>query len=226
MLDRRWTFRYISNKFDRTEKEVFMAVITISRKFGAGGKTLGEMVSEKLGYTLYDKELIQMIAEKAKVSENGVEFIEKEARGKFGIFISDMVPKVIADLKGKKKSEDTIDEEVYIDVLKDIFTKIAEEGNAVIIGRGGQYVLQNKKDVFHVLATARKEDRTKFLVKKYKLSLKDAIKAVELDDKKRMNLYRKYGRDDYDKPLVYHLVLNTSKIDLDSACELICELVQ
>lgn len=203
-----------------------MAVITISRKFGAGGKTLGEMVSEKLGYTLYDKELIQMIAEKAKVSENGVEFIEKEARGKLGIFISGMVPKVIADLKGKKKSEDTIDEEVYIDVLKDIFTKIAEKGNAVIIGRGGQYVLQNKKDVFHVLATARKEDRTKFLVKKYELSLKNAIKAVELDDKKRMNLYRKYGRDDYDKPLVYHLVLNTSKIDLDSACELICELVQ
>jgi len=203
-----------------------MALITISRQFGAGGKTLGEMVSEKLGYTLYDKELIQMIAEKAKVSENGVEFIEKESRGKFGIFISGMVPKVIADLKGKKKSEDTIEEEVYIDVLKDIFTKIAEEGNAVIIGRGGQYVLQNKKDVFHVLATARKEDRAKFLVKKYKLSLKDAIKAVELDDKKRLNLYRKYGRDDYDKALVYHLVLNTSNIDLDSACELICELVQ
>lgn len=203
-----------------------MAVITISRQFGAGGKTLGEMVSEKLGYTLYDKDLIQMIAEKAKVSENGVEFIEKESRGKFGIFISGMVPKVIADLKGRKKPEDTIEEEVYIDVLNDIFTKIAEEGNAVIIGRGGQYVLQNKKDVFHVLATARKEDREKFLVKKYKLSLKDAIKAVELDDKKRLNLYRKYGRDDYDKPLVYHLVLNTSKIDLDSACELICELVQ
>ena len=203
-----------------------MAVITISRQFGAGGKTLGEMVCEKLGYTLYDKELIQMIAEKAKVSENGVEFIEKESRGKFGIFISGMVPKVIADLKGRKKPEDTIEEEVYIDVLNDIFTKIAEEGNAVIIGRGGQYVLQKNKDVFHVLATARKEDRAKFLVKKYKLSLKDAIKAVELDDKKRLNLYRKYGRDDYDKPLAYHLVLNTSKIDLDSACELICELVQ
>ena len=203
-----------------------MAVITISRQFGAGGKTLGEMVSEKLEYTLYDKELIQMIAEKAKVSENGVEFIEEEARGKFGIFLSGMVPKVIADLKGKKKTEDSIDEEVYIDVLKDIFNKIAEEGNAVIIGRGGQYVLQNREDIFHVLATASKEDRAKFLVKKYKLSLKDAIKAVELDDKKRLNLYRKYGRDDYDKPLIYHLVLNTSKIDLDSACELICELVR
>ena len=203
-----------------------MALITISRQFGAGGKTLGEMVSEKLGYTLYDKDLIQMIAEKAKVSENGVEFIEKETRGKFGVFISGMVPKVIADLKGKKNSEDMIDEEVYIDVLKDIFTKIAEEGNAVIIGRGGQYVLQNKKDVFHVLATARKEDRAKFLVNKYNLSLKDATKAVELDDKKRLSLYRKYGKDDYDKPLIYHLVLNTSKIDLDSACELICELVR
>ena len=43
-----------------------MSVITISRQFGAGGKTLGEMISEKLGYTFVDNEIIQMVAKKAK----------------------------------------------------------------------------------------------------------------------------------------------------------------
>jgi cytidylate kinase len=203
-----------------------MAVITISRQFGAGGKTLGEMLSERLGYTLYDNELIQMISEKAKVSESGVEFIEKEARGKFRNFISGMVPKAISDIKLKKTPDDAIGEVLYIDMLNEVITKIAEEGNAVIIGRGGQYILKDKKDVVHVLATARKEDRVNFLVNKYQLTPKEAQKAVELDDKRRLNLYRKYRKDDYDKPINYHLVLNTSKISLDSACELVCELVK
>jgi len=58
-----------------------MSVITISRQFGAGGKTLGEMVSEKLNYTFVDNDIIQMVAKQAKVSTNWVESIEKEAGG-------------------------------------------------------------------------------------------------------------------------------------------------
>jgi len=50
-----------------------MAVITISRQFGSGGITVGEMVSEKLGYSFYDSQIIQLIAKKAKVSTNWVE---------------------------------------------------------------------------------------------------------------------------------------------------------
>ena len=200
-----------------------MAIITISRQFGAGGKTLGEMLSEKLGYVLYDNELIQMVAERAKVTEDSVEFIEKEARGKFQHFISGIVPKSISDMRSKQ--EYAIDEEVYVDVLRDIINKIAEGDNAIIIGRGSQYILQGKENVFHVLATANIEDREKFLVKKYGLTKTESIKAVELDNRKRMNLYRKFGKDDYDKPLPYHLVVNTSKMTLETACDLICELV-
>ena len=56
-----------------------MAVITISRQFGAGGITLGQMVAERLGYTFFDNEIIQMVADKAKVSAQWVESMEKEA---------------------------------------------------------------------------------------------------------------------------------------------------
>ena len=65
-----------------------MAVITISRQFGAGGVTLGKIVAEKFGYTFADSEIIKMIAEMANVSTNFVETVEKEAGGKFSRFIS------------------------------------------------------------------------------------------------------------------------------------------
>lgn len=210
-----------------------MAVITISRQFGAGGKTLGEMVANKLEYALFDNELIQMVAEQAKVSMGGVEKIEKESSGRFRNFLSDMIPKTLSgmipravtDQKNGAIPQDTMQEEVYVDVLREIITKIANGGNAVIIGRGGQYILKDNKNAFHVLAAANKNDRVKFLEKKYGLSPKDAQKAVDLDDKRRVNLYRKLKKTDYDQPLVYHLVLNTSKTDLETACELVCKLV-
>jgi cytidylate kinase len=61
--------------------------------------------------------------------------------------------------------------------------------------------------------------------KNYNLPYKDATKAVTMDDLKRANLYRRLGKTDYDNHNLYHLVLNMSKIDIDKACELVCELV-
>ena len=209
-----------------------MAVITISRQFGAGGKTLGEMVSNELGYSLFDNELIQMVAEEAKVSAIRIENIEKESSGKFRKFLSGMLPKnlsgmvprAVADQRSEGKAAESISEEVYVDLLHEIINKIYEGGNAVIIGRGSQYILKDKQDAFHVLVAANKDDRGKFLVNKYGLSPKEAMQAVDLDDKRRKNLFRKFGKTDYDQPLCYHLVLNTSKIDLKAGCEIICEL--
>ncbi len=202
-----------------------MSVITISRQFGAGGRTLGEMVTQKLGYELYDNEVIQMVAEQAKVSTNSVDALEKETGGIFKKVIADIVPKSLKDLIVSRKQE-TIDEEIYVDILQKIITEIAESGNAVIIGRGSQYILKDHENIFHVLITGDGKDREKFLEEKYDLTHDQAVHAVSHDDRRRANLYRKYAVTDYDQPDRYHLVLNTSKLDFDTARELICELVK
>ncbi len=202
-----------------------MAVITISRQFGAGGRTLGEMVAKKLGYEFYDNEVIQMVSIHAKVSADSVDALEKETGGIFKKVITDVVPKGLKDLIVSRKQE-TIDEEIYVDILQKIITEIAEDGNAVIIGRGSQYILKDRENTFHVLITADGKDREKFLEEKYDLTHDQAIRAVGQDDRRRANLFRKFGVTDYDQPERYHLVLNTSKLDFDTACELICELVK
>ena len=202
-----------------------MAVITISRHFGAGGRTLGEMVAKKLGYEFYDNEMIQMVSIHAKVSTDSVDDLEQQTHGVFKKFMSDIVPKGLKDLMVSRKQE-TIDEEIYVDILRKIIVEISEDGNAVIIGRGSQYILKDYEDVFHLLITADSDDRIKFLVQKYSLTQAQAARAVNQDDNRRANLYRKFGEAGYDQADNYHMVLNTSRLQLETACELICELVK
>ena len=201
-----------------------MSVITISRQFGAGGKTLGEMIAKQLGYTFVDDEIIQLVARKAKVSTNWVESIEKEAGGKLLKFMSGLVRKSFVD-RILSDERGYIDEEIYVDLLHKIICQIAAEADAVILGRGGQYILRDTEDVFHTLLIADKKDRIRFMETHYDLSPKEANTVVSRQDKRRVNLYRKFGKEDYDRPYLYHVVFNSSKQDLEQTARIVKKLI-
>lgn len=201
-----------------------MAVLTISRQFGAGGRTLGRLAAEKLGYDFVDEEIIQMVAKKARVSTNWVESIEKEAGGRLLKYMSRIVPRSFIDMV-LDDQRGYIDEEIYVDLLHQIINRLADEGNVVIIGRGSQYILRDRDDAYHVLLVADKFDRIRFMETHYELSPKEAKLVVNRQVKRRVNLYRKFGKEDYDQPYLYHLVINTSKQDIEKACRAVYKLV-
>ncbi len=201
-----------------------MAVITLSRHFGAGGKTLGNKVSKKLGYFYLDDEIIKLIAENAKTID-WMTAIDKEFGGSLISWISDHPPKVSMETILDDKKGD-LGESMSVDILKQVMLQIAKEGNAVIVGRGGQYLLQDHKDAFHVLLVADLEDRVQFMEERYHLSLKKALHVVNRQDKRRQNFYRFLGKADYDQSDIYHMVLNMSKLSLDKACELLTVIVK
>ena len=202
-----------------------MAVITISRQFGAGGITLGKMVAEKFGYTFADTDIIKMVAEMANVSTNFVETVEKEAGGKFSKFISKMISKPLVE-RILKDERGYIDEEIYLDYLVLIIAQMADDGDVVILGRGSQYILNDHQDAYHILLIDTFENRIKFMQKNYDLSKNRATQVVKNEDKRRFNLYRKLGKTDYDNPALYHLVLNMSRVNLDEAFKLVSHLVR
>jgi cytidylate kinase len=206
-------------------KEVRMAVISISRHFGAGGKTLGEMVAKKLNYAFLDNEIIQLVSIEAKVSAAAIDSKEMDTRGIFKRFVSGVTPKGLRS-RILSRDEDVVEEEIYVDLLEKIICEIADEGDAVIMGRASQYILKDYDDVYRILMVANRADRVKFMEEKYNLTHREAAKAVSMDDLRRANLYRKFGKTDYDDSNLYHLVLNMSKLDMDKACELVCELVK
>ncbi len=205
--------------------EDLMAVITISRQFGAGGITLGKMIAEKFGYTFADTDIIKMVAKMANVSTNFVETVEKEAGGKFSKFISKTVSKPLVG-RILKDERGYIDEEIYLDYLVLIIAQMADDGDVVILGRGSQYILNDHPDAYHILLIDTFENRVRFMQKNYDLSKGRATQVVKNEDKRRVNLYRKLGKSDYDNPDLYHLVLNMSRISHDKALELIDDLLR
>ena len=99
-----------------------MAVLTISRQFGAGGITLGKMIADRLGYTFADTEIIQEIAKEANVSPQWVESFEKEAGSKLSRVISSMVSQKWID-RVLKDERGYLDEQIYLDYLVLIIAK-------------------------------------------------------------------------------------------------------
>jgi len=202
-----------------------MAVITISRQYGAGGKTLGKMIADELDYEFGDSEIIAKVAEMANVSTHWVETVENEAGGKLSRFITRMVSKPLVD-RILKDERGYIDEEIYLDYLVLIIAQVADEGDVVILGRGSQYILNDHPDAFHILMIDEFDNRVRFMKQHYDLSESRAAKVVRGEDKRRKALYQKLGKTDYDDPFLYHLVLNMSKISLEEAKKMVCGLVQ
>lgn len=201
-----------------------MAVFTISRQFGAGGKTLGKMVAETLGYTFADSSIIQMISKQANVSAKWVRSFEKEAGGLMSRAISSIVSQRMVD-RILKDERGYLDEKIYLDYLVLTVVKIADEGNSVILGRGSQYILKGHPDVYHVLLIDDVESRIKFIMEHYNYARSRAARLVGSEDKRRANLYKKLGKHDYDDPTLYHLVLNMGLFDLRAAHDILCDLI-
>jgi cytidylate kinase len=203
-----------------------MAVITISRQFGAGGKTFGRRLADTLGYYYADEDIIERAVVEFSVSTDGKKILETEPGDKLKRFISKLNPfgTSLMELPLSDK-ERYIDGFKYLELLNLIIPKIAKEGNAVIIGRGGQYVLHDFEDTHHILLMAKEEDRIKFIENNYRVSRARTIQILKRMAKRRANLYSYFGKKDYDDPKLYDLVLNMSLLSIDKAEELICKLI-
>jgi cytidylate kinase len=102
---------------------------------------------------------------------------------------------------------------------------VADEGNIIILGRGSQFILKGREDTYHVLLVAERDDRVRFMQEQYGLSQEKAREAVDRQGKRREALMRLFKRGDYDDATHYNMVINQSKMDLDMAAELVCEMV-
>lgn len=202
-----------------------MAVITISRQFGSGGKALGKMLAEELGYVFADSDIVSRIARAANVSETWVETVEKEAGGKLSRVITRMVSKGLVD-KVLKDERGYIDEEIYLDYLVVLVAQIAEEGNVVIMGRGSQYILRGHPDAIHILLINEFENRVKFVLEQQDVPYNKAAQLVRSEDKRRASLYKRIGKSDYDRPDIYDLVLNMAELDLETAKNMVLNVVK
>jgi cytidylate kinase len=203
-----------------------VSVITISRQFGAGGKTIGRRVADTLGYYYADEDIIDRAVVEASISPGGKKILETEPSDKVKRFISKLNPfgTSLMELPLSDK-ERYIDGFKYFELLNLIIPKIAKDGNAVIVGRGGQYILHNFENTYHILLIAKQEDKIKFMEDNYRVSSTRAVQMIKRMNKRRANLYSFFGKKDYDDPKLYGIILNMSLLSIDKAEKLIYKLI-
>lgn len=201
-----------------------MAVVTISRQFGAGGATLGNALAIKLNYRFVSAEIIEMIAKEANVSVEWVKGVDKSAGDWLMRFTSKLVWSDFMD-RHVGESRADFDEKKYRAFLESIISKIAEGDNVVIIGRASQFILQDNPKAIHVLLVADIKDRIQFIQEHWKVNKTEAERIILTRRKRRRAFLKYFDTRDPNDPSIYHIILNISKVHLNDAEEMIIWMV-
>lgn len=195
-------------------------IITISREFGSGGRTIGRQVADALGIPFYDKELVDQIALESGfspvfVEENG-EHAPSTSRLSY-LFAPQGVPGV---MKGLSTAD------FIWSIQCNVILQLAEKGPCVIVGRNADYILKDRPDAFHVFIHGDLDFRAKRIVQLYGESEKSPEARLQEKDKRRTVNYQHYTGRVWGQAQNYDLCLNSSVIGVDNCARIIVDLVK
>lgn len=217
-----------------------MAVITISRQFGSGGDEIAELICQTTGYHLFDKHILAKAAVESGLSEQEiVDYSEDNYKVKnfFDRLFSRSRPLAQIriwkeDATGVRTFEEMqFSEEDALALVRKAVQTAYKVGNMVIVGRGGQVILKDKPEVFHVRVEAPLEDRilrvrnSPLLANRTFDSSVEARRAaqdlIESSDAASADYLRRFYGVDWADPMLYHVVINTGKLTVEQAARLI-----
>ena len=195
-------------------------VITISREFGSGGRTIAKMVAERLDYTYYDKALVERISKESGYSQ---EFIER--RGEDATSTSSFLFNLSRTGSGGYEGVPGISDKLYV-IQHNLIKKLPDEGPCVIVGRCSDYILKDCKDSFHVFIYADTKFKADRIVKLYGERDDAPEKRLEEKDKKRKVYYKNYTGRIWGMSNNYDICLNSGKIGIENCVDIIVKLAQ
>lgn len=186
-------------------------IITISRQFGSGGRTIGKEVAKALDIPCYDKDLIEKIAEKTGYSEAFVAE-EGEYAPTTGGFAYSFLGRGLDGLSNADR--------IWF-AQKKVILELAEKGSCVIVGRCADYVLKDREDCLNVFIYADKELRAERIVKQYGESEIQPLKRLVDKDKKRKLNYKYFTDQEWVRRENYHLCIDSGFLGIEKATALI-----
>ena len=195
-------------------------IITISREFGSGGRTIGRQVAEKLGYKFYDAEIIERVIEKSGLSREIVEKYDEYATHKSSFLYSIAINS--ANASADSYHGTSFASQVHIAQIK-VINEIAKEGNCVIIGRGADYILRDRADVLNVFVYADMKFKCDRVLSLYGETDKKIEDRIRDKDTKRRVFYRSFAMREWGVYQNYHMMLDSGMIGLDRCADMICD---
>jgi cytidylate kinase len=212
----RWLLRRRSDRNEPAGPVVPVARfrnICISREAGAGGGTIARMVGTRLGWKVYDHELLEAIAHRMEVPAD-------EVRG-----IDELAPSVVQDWILPLREEYYAPQEAYLDHLAKLVVAIGRAGESIIVGRGANFLLP-REETLSVRIIAPLKTRAARLAERMHVSVRTARRAARDLDRRRTQFDRTMHRADSTDPHNYDLVLDSNSLGLTIATEIIVRTIE
>ena len=198
-------------------------IITISREFGSGGRTIGKMIAEKLGYKFYDSEIIERVVEESGLSKEIVEKYDEYATHKRSFLYSIAINSSTAGMDPYHGI--SFANQVQIAQIK-VINEIAKDGNCVIIGRGADYILRDRDDVLNVFIYADMKHKADRVLSVYGANEKKIEDRIKDKDTKRKVFYRSFTMREWGVYTNYNLMLDSGMIGLERCADIVCDVAK
>jgi cytidylate kinase len=182
--------------------------LLISREKGAGGNAVAQAVSKRLGWQVFDNEIVDQIAKKANVRRQLIESLDERVQA------------TIQSVVGEILHPEEIGTSDYLAHLKEIVLALGHQGDVTIIGRGARYLLPTQFGL-NVRLVAPIATRTQRIAQEQHLSLEAARAQVEAADSDRARLIRRHFGHDVADPLGHDLTINTEELSIEAAAEIV-----
>jgi len=182
-------------------------LITIEREYGCGGGPIAAQLADHLGWKLWDHLLTEEIARLANVDPSAVKRCDERMDSRIHRLAK-------AFWRGSYERSSPLGSQVFdtdrmMSLMQEITNRIAQEGNAVVVGRGAPYFLRENPDTFHVFLYAPRAEKVRRLVNDGNTHA-EAEDLVELVDRERVAYIKHYFNADWPTRSLYHLMLNTA----------------
>ncbi len=208
-----------------------MPIITVSRQYASGGGEIAQLAAERLGVDLLDRELIHEVAQRLGLPEDIVS--EHDERGETiiarlvnALRVSYPDASAPPDLLEPPGDVPDLSNRAYVQVIEQVIQEAARSGNAVIVGRGAQFVLRNHASALHVHVFAPFDIRASAVVNEQGVSLQEAERIVRDFDGARARYARHWYHADWQAPEHYHLMINGGRLDRELAADLVVEVAR
>ena len=180
--------------------------LSISREAGAGGSEIAQLVGQKLGWDVLDKNLLDRVAERYRLSRTALEQVD-ETRSSW-----------VFDVLGTWLDRNTITHDKYVAHLGRIVLAAVRRGNVVLVGRGAQFLLPPEKGLA-VRIIASEKYRAAQVAERDGLSRAEAACKIQEIDQGRREFALRYFQKDIDDPHLYDLVINVERLGPAAAVE-------
>ena len=195
-------------------------IITISREFGSGGRTMGRKIAEKLGIPFYDKELVDQIAVESGFAPKFVE--EHGEHSPSGSFFSyAFAPQGVPGIMNGLSTADFL-----WNIQCNVILQLADQGPCVIVGRNADYILKDRPDALHVYVFADVPFRAERIVRLYGEAEKSPEQRLAEKDKRRRVNYQHYTGRTWGMSQNYDISLDTGVLGIDQCVDIICSIVE